>query len=90
MDRKRYERQIRLVLAIYRTEVDRRDRDEMVWLRDRSEAIFTSLEGEIGDDPELTALLREARREIWPSASGGLREHAVDDGGQFGDGERLG
>jgi hypothetical protein len=89
----RVEKQIRLVLAIYRVELRRRDSDEMIRFRDRAGAIFANLEASIGDDPELRSFLREARRELWPnrpSAPGGLREQAVNGGRQFGNGEGLG
>jgi hypothetical protein len=91
--RQRAEKQIRLVLVMYRVEVRRRDSDEMVRFRDRARAIFDYLAAKLWDDPELMALLQEARWELRsepPSARGGLRDDAIDDGGQLGDGEGLG
>ena len=91
--RQRAEKQIRIVLAIYRVEVRRRDSDEMVRFRDRARAIFDNLAATIADDPELMALLQAARQELWPeppSPRGGRREQAGDGGGQLDDGEVLG
>ena len=91
--RQRVEKEIRLVLAIYRVEVGRRDSHEMARFGDRAQAIFDSLEAKIGHDPELEALLLAARWETRPeppSAGGGLGQQAVDGGGQLGDGEGLG
>ena len=93
MDRQRVEKQINLVMTFYRVEKGRRDSDDMVRFRDRAAAIFASLDESIGDDPVLKALLRAARREMWPkrpSGRGGLGEQAVDGGGQLGNGEGLG
>jgi hypothetical protein len=89
----RAEKQIRLVLAMYRFEVRRRGSDETVRFRDRAREIFDNLAAEISDDPELMTLLQEARRELRPeprSPRGGLGEHGVDDGGQLGSGEGFG
>ena len=59
--RQRAEKQIRLVLVMYRVEVRRRDRDEMVRFRNRARAIFDYLAAKFADDPALMALLLEAR-----------------------------
>jgi hypothetical protein len=91
--RQRAEKQIRLVVALYRVEVGRQDRSDMDRFRDRAQSILANLEETLGDDPVVMALVREARRELWPkgpSAGGGLGEQAVDGGDQLGDGERLG
>ena len=79
--RQRAEKQIRLVLVMYRVEVRRRDRDEMVRFRNRARAIFDSLAAKFADDPVLMALLLEARWELRPerpSPRGGPREQAND------------
>jgi hypothetical protein len=91
--RQRVEKQILLVLAMYRVEVRRRDSDEMVRFRDRARAIFHNVAATIRDDRELMALLQEARWELRPeppSAGRGLREQAINGGGQLGNGEGLG
>jgi hypothetical protein len=91
--RQRAEKQIRLVLVMYRVEVRRRDSDEMVRFRGRAQAIFDYLAAKFADDPKLMELLREARRELRSepaSPRGGLGEQAVDGGGQLGNGEGLG
>ena len=89
----RAEKQIRLVLAMYRVEVHRLDESAMVRFRDRAHAIFDSLAANNGDDPHLMALLLVARWEIRPpppSAGRGIGEQAIDGGSQLGDGEGLG
>jgi hypothetical protein len=91
--RQRAEKQIRLVLVMYRVEVRRRDSDEMVRFRGRAQAIFDYLAAKFADDSEVMALLQEARWELRsepPSRRGSLRKQAIDGGGQFGDSERLG
>jgi hypothetical protein len=64
--RQRAEKQIRLVVALYRVEVGRRDRSDMHQFRNRAQSILANLEETVGDDPVVMALLREARRELWP------------------------
>ena len=79
--RQRAEKQIRLVLVMYRVEVRRRDSDEMVRFRNRARAIFDYLAAKFADDRELMALLLEARWELRtepPSPRGGPREQAND------------
>ena len=51
--RQRAEKQIRLVLVMYRVEVRRRDSDEMVRFRNRARAIFDYLAAKFADDPEV-------------------------------------
>jgi hypothetical protein len=90
--RQRVEKQIRLVLAIYRVEVRRLDSGGMARFRDRAQAIFDSLAAKNGDDPHVMALLLAAKWEIRrqpPSAGGGVGEQAIDGGRQLDDGERL-
>ena len=93
MDRKqRVEKQVRLVLAIYRVEVRRLDSDNLARFRDRAQAIFDSLAGKNADDPQLTALILAARWELRqkpPSARGSLHEQAVNGGSQLDDREGL-
>ena len=64
MDRRRAERQIRMVVALYRAEAGRRDSDAMISFRDRAKVIFDAIEPQIESDPELLAELERARREL--------------------------
>jgi hypothetical protein len=64
LDRRRAERQIRIVVALYRAEARRGDSDAMIGFRERAQAIFDVLEPQIAADPELLAELHRARREL--------------------------
>ena len=69
VDRRRAERQIRIVVALYRAEAGRRDSDAMISFRNRAKAIFDQLEPQIEADPALLAELERARRELRPDES---------------------
>jgi hypothetical protein len=93
MDRKRLERQIRLIVVLYRVESRPLESAEMLRFRDRAEAILNELEADIEGDAELVRMLDAARRELRPTPSARrrlrLRKQTVNGCGQLGDGKRL-
>jgi hypothetical protein len=92
VDPKHYERQIRLVVVLFRAEQRHPDSPEMLRFRDRAEAIFNRLEPDIRGDRRLVRMLAAARRELRlmkPSPGRGIGQQAVNATRQFLDGERL-
>jgi hypothetical protein len=93
MDRKRLERQIRLIVVLYRVESRPLESAEMLRFRDRAEAILNELERDIEGDAELLRMLDAARRDLRPTPSPRrrlrLRKQTVNGCGQLGDGKRL-
>jgi hypothetical protein len=94
VDRKQLERQIRLIVVLYRVETRPRDSAEMARFRDRAEAILKKLEADVQGDAELVRMLDAAHRELWPTRPSPrrhlrLRKQPVDGSSQLGNGKRL-